>query len=72
MCWCFFVTLTLAAPLNSKAVGAARSQRLCLLPIGVAWAHGIGGCRTDMGVTLYRSGQVKYTPRRAALKATPD
>jgi len=33
---------------NSKAVSAARSQRLRVVPIGAAWAHSIHGCRTDI------------------------
>jgi len=58
---------------NSKAVGAARSQRLCLIPRGVAWAHGIDGCRTDNPErSSIGPAKGKYTPPTAVLKAAPD
>ena len=35
---------------------ASKDQRLCLVPIGAAWAHGMGGCQIDnAGEVLPRS-----------------
>jgi hypothetical protein len=56
---------------NSKAASTlwGESQRLCLVPIGAAKTAPVGvGPAT--GAVLHRSGEVKYTPRTAVLKAT--
>src|SRR5215471_4988872 len=68
----FFGPLPYIACSNSKAVGQGSNRRLCLVPIGVAWAHGIGGCRTDLPEqSSHGPARVKYTPRTTVLEATP-
>ena len=56
----------------AKPSALRAANGFAFVPIGVAWAHGIGGCRTDLPEqSSHGPARVKYTPRTTVLEATP-